>query len=71
MQSYDSQLADMRSRMEQLELSFNRRVEVDESSDDDEIAPVRIWRRFLGRSKLLYKIWPPKWFFQTPSFISL
>jgi len=42
MQSYDSQLADMRSRMEQLELSFNRRVEVDESSDDDEIAPVRI-----------------------------
>ena len=25
---------------------------------------------FLEGSKLLYKIWPPKWFFQTTSFIS-
>ena len=25
---------------------------------------------FLQSSKLLYKIWPPKWFFQTTSFIS-
>jgi len=28
------------------------------------------WRRFLERAKLLYKIWPPKWFFQKTSFIS-
>jgi len=29
-----------------------------------------LWRRFLEGKKLLYKIWHPKWFFQTTCFIS-
>jgi len=29
-----------------------------------------LWRRFLEGSKILHKIWPLKWFFRTPIFIS-